>query len=275
MSCSSSGSSVRVANAQKAFELLQQASGIAKNSADQGLKERFDKIARVLGDDSKNIRFTYCRDNALLHDHVASIVKAVELDHALKAVWREFLRNIHGVEVCYPDGHQRMTLNFLPEISCLDSSKMPAVSIVDLDSKISPVDRDAIWEIQNESFGAYELPSRKEFETWYQNSSHTLLVARDEHTNLIEGFLLACEQDDVLEIAILARRANAAKRGVGSQLLTEVIKRKSTAKILLCVRESHEVAIKLYKQFGFVESGHQAALKACPVERDVVMIRQF
>lgn len=149
------------------------------------------------------------------------------------------------------------------------------IAPLDVSNEISQEDKDAIWDIQNESFGAYELPPRKDFETWYQQDSQTLLVARDKRTGSIIGFLLFNGNESQLDLNILARKANAAKRSIGTLLLDKFITDycQSGVKASLCVRESHSGAQTLYRKFGFKDAGYTTPQRACPMERDLIMIR--
>lgn len=246
-------------------KILDKTEELIKNNDD------LTKIRKII---SNNLSFKYCRENAQLHDSVSHIAKEACSNPDLKQIWGEFLKTINGLAVRYPDGKQIVTLDFSPEFHLLETNLIPKVKI-EIGKEITQIDKDVIWSIQNEAFGNYELPSRENFENWYLSDSQSLLTARDEVTGSILGFLLFCRNRNHLAVNILARKANAAKRGIGNQLMETFITSyvKPADSVSLCVRESHTSAQSLYRKFGFQDDGYEVPQKACPMERDLKMIR--
>lgn len=65
---------------------------------------------------------------------------------------------------------------------------------------------------------------------------------------------------DELHIATIATRPDFRKQGIGKKLLTHALKSardEGVTRSFLEVRESNEVAINMYKSFGFVEDGRR------------------
>ncbi|MCH9626343.1 MAG: hypothetical protein S4CHLAM123_15400 [Chlamydiales bacterium] len=222
-----------------------------------------------------NFAFSYSRDHANLHDELTGITKKMENYPQLQEIWLDFLRSIHNQEFLYPDQKQITLLDVAPEMSYLQNpiaSNIQVTKTTDFDVK----DKEAIWEIANESFGAVELPLKESFELWYTSSSVGCLTARDEQTSSILGLLLFANTESEMKVNIVARKANAAKRGIGSKLMKSLIKDHlpEGKKITLCVRESHTSAQTFYRSFGFKDSHLiDPADEACPWEQDLVMIR--
>jgi len=222
-----------------------------------------------------NFAFSYSRDHANLHDELTGITKKIKNYPQLQQIWLDFLYSIHNQEFLYPDKKQTTLLDVTPEMSYLQNSIASNIQITkttDFDAK----DKEAIWEIANESFGAVELPLKESFELWYTSSSVSCLTARDEQNSSILGLLLFANTESEVKVNIVARKANAAKRGIGFKLMETLIKDHlpKGKKITLCVRESHTSAQTFYRSFGF-EDSHliDPADEACPWEKDLVMIR--
>ena len=102
-------------------------------------------------------------------------------------------------------------------------------------------------------------------------------------------FLVACEADQVLgyvgvyctadegEITNVAVAPSARRRGVGQELLADLIRRlaqKKIYRIVLEVRVSNEPAIRLYEKQGFVTMGTRKNFYEKPTEDAYVMVRQ-
>lgn len=222
-----------------------------------------------------NFVFSYSRDHANLHDELMGITHKIKDYPQLKEIWSNFLSSIHDQEFLYPDKKQTTLLDVAPEINYLQNqvdSNIQITKTTDFDAK----DKEAIWKIANESFGTVELFSKEFFESWYTSSSVVCLTARDEQDGSILGLLLFADTKSEVKVNIVARKANAAKRGIGFKLMDTLIKDylPKGKKTTLCVRESHTSAQKFYKSFGFEDSHLTDSMEeACPKEQDLVMIR--
>ena len=101
------------------------------------------------------------------------------------------------------------------------------------------------------------------------------LVAYEEETLL--GYVgIYCTSDEG-EITNVAVAPSARRRGVGQELLAELIGRlaqKEIYRIVLEVRVSNEPAIRLYEKQGFATMGKRKNFYEKPTEDAYVMVRQ-
>lgn len=262
---------------EKAFELLGAIEKLVSDSS--SLSRHLAEIQRILSNDAAIPSFKYSRDHAQLHDSVSSLAIAASTHRELKEILTCFLDTLQNFIMHYPDGEQVVNLDFSYERHLIESLKTPEIEIeaLDLSLPFSEEDKDAIWLIQNESFGTYELPPRTDFENWIKKESHTLLVTRNKITHSIVGILLFETNKDSLDLYILARNASIAKCGIGTQLMNYFITHylPEGLPISLSVRESHHHAQNFYRKFGFEETGQSSLPRqACPMERDLKMTRK-
>jgi ribosomal-protein-alanine N-acetyltransferase len=111
-----------------------------------------------------------------------------------------------------------------------------------------------------------------DFPAELQRSYGLLRVARSEHEVL--GFLLAWRAADELHLTDLGVSASQRRRGVGRQLVSELLAegRASAARVVLLeVRAGNGPALALYGAFGFVELDRRARYYADTGEDAVVM----
>jgi ribosomal-protein-alanine N-acetyltransferase len=94
-----------------------------------------------------------------------------------------------------------------------------------------------------------------------------LLVAED--ADVFRGFICAQAMAGEWEIENVVVASESQRRGVGSHLLAELIRRARVAlasAILLEVRESNATARRLYQKFGFREVGRRRLYYIEPIE---------
>lgn len=118
--------------------------------------------------------------------------------------------------------------------------------------KILPMttdDLDEVMRIEEESFS---FPWKREYFLYdLSRAGASCLVAKND--NLL-GYIIAWEIDEELHIANIAVASQHRRKGIGSKLLAEIIRRSKDSpvkKIFLEVRVSNTIAQAFYKKFGF------------------------
>ena len=122
----------------------------------------------------------------------------------------------------------------------------------------------------------FSMPwSAQGFEDTLCREDVLFLVAREEDHVL--GYVgVDCTADEG-EITNVAVAPSVRRRGVGQELLSELIGRlaqKEIYRIVLEVRVSNEPAIRLYENQGFVTMGKRKNFYEKPVEDAYVMVRE-
>lgn len=91
----------------------------------------------------------------------------------------------------------------------------------------------------------------------------------------VKGFIVAQVLGDEWEIENIVVAASAQRRGLGSELVKELLNRardRGARAIFLEVRESNRAARELYTRSGFVEAGRRRSYYANPPE-DALLFR--
>lgn len=99
-----------------------------------------------------------------------------------------------------------------------------------------------------------------------------LVVAENDH---MLGFLVGREVAGEWEIENVAVTGSARRRGLGSRLLGEFLKRvqaRGGRNVFLEVRESNLAARKLYEKWAFIEAGRRKSYYHDPAE-DALLLR--
>lgn len=120
--------------------------------------------------------------------------------------------------------------------------------------KMTPMDIDAIMQIENESF---TLPwSRDAYLGELKNSFANYLVGDYEGEVIgYGGIWVVFEEAHITNVAVAPKYRNAK---VGHALMAEmerIARQKKATRILLEVRPSNVAALALYRGMGYIESG--------------------
>lgn len=212
---------------------------------------------------SNPIIFANHRDNHELHDMVTDITLHARNIPALQKIWGVFLDKMHLKQAQHPCGSV-IKLDFSPEKLYLNDSKLQPgrvkVHKVEVSSKGLNKILKEIIEIELDSFSKFEAYSLSYFRGRLQkNDDMLLLIAQDEKSQHVEGYMMAQLEGSIWHICSIARRANAAKRGVARELFREFISNHMPVKapIILECREGNAAAIKVYEEFGFKQNANK------------------
>jgi [ribosomal protein S18]-alanine N-acetyltransferase len=88
---------------------------------------------------------------------------------------------------------------------------------------------------------------------------------------------LYCVEDE-MQIGNIAVSPDFQNRGVGAKLMQRIVEdaqKMKIAHIYLEVRQSNEIAIKLYLKFGFVISGRRRLYYQHPTEDALIMVKEI
>jgi ribosomal-protein-alanine N-acetyltransferase len=102
------------------------------------------------------------------------------------------------------------------------------------------------------------------------------LVAEEPGQERLIGFLVAKMVIPESELETIAVAADAQGAGVGGLLIDAMIEellKKQVAEVHLEVRNSNERARRLYRRYGFGETGRRAGYYSDPIEDAVLMSR--
>ena len=116
--------------------------------------------------------------------------------------------------------------------------------------------------------------SREQYERVFGGDSPRREAWVIEET-VVEGFLVAHEIAGEWEIENIAVAGPARRRGLGTRLLGEFLRRaqaEGATAIFLEVRESNHAACALYEKWAFIESGRRPRYYAQP-EEDAIVYR--
>lgn len=112
----------------------------------------------------------------------------------------------------------------------------------------------------------------EDFKNAVKNSDFYIVIAKSEAEKI--GFLFArniSEESELLNIFVSQKFRN---KGIGNKLINNyvnLLKDRSIEKIWLEVRESNSVAIKFYKNIGFVNCNVRKNYYSEPVENAIIM----
>jgi ribosomal-protein-alanine N-acetyltransferase len=111
-----------------------------------------------------------------------------------------------------------------------------------------PSDMDRILEIEAQAFPKSPY-SRGIFTSLYRSNPRTFLVYGDEE---ILGYLVYTLEGHIISIAVDPRHR---RKGIGSQLVREVVRNSTGEFIWVEVRESNAGAQAFYEKLGFRKQG--------------------
>lgn len=241
------------------------------NDSLKNVQTQLKKVEQILS--YRGLAVNEAFENHALHDCMTDITIQAKNNESSKKTWGVFLEAMDNLKLIYPGG-KCVKLDTSPEKLLLAGSELKdqkiVVEMLSPDSLELKKINDEIFEIFNESF-ANKTSSRDILEILNRYYSFSFVVAKDETTQkvlgfsavqLINGMIQKFLGDSVIEsegsvrpkwlIGSFARKANAAKRGVATQMmkfLTEQVFNKQPS--YLQVRTNNDQAIKLYENFGF------------------------
>src|SRR5690348_3641060 len=139
----------------------------------------------------------------------------------------------------------------------------------------TPADAAAIVAIENEAASAAHWSPAQYAGILAHDSQRVCLVLEDESRVL--GFVVARLVEKECELENIAVAAPAQRRGLGSALITGLVKEARSRKaeaIFLEVRESNTAALRLYGKCGFIETGRRKSYYSDPRE-DAILYTQI
>jgi ribosomal-protein-alanine N-acetyltransferase len=122
------------------------------------------------------------------------------------------------------------------------------LTIERLDRPVSAPDRDAILDLEGESFSNPWTPQT--FDVMLSSPASRVYVVRGEGAGIV-GFCGCWVFGDELHINTVAVRGKWRRQGVGYELLTHVLADTGAVRATLEVRRSNAAAIALYEKLGF------------------------
>ncbi len=213
-------------------------------SAVKSLKEFFLSPLKEFGQ-------TY--QNHLLHNEITVITEAVDRNRPdVIKVWKAFLTHLHQKPIINADG-RTIKLDFSMELKLLETGKKPEPTCERLEPR-NPAhlaDFEEIERIQEESFGVIGT---------FKKEALMAILMRDRenrcYVSRIEGKVVAFawmrKDVDGMHISGIARRPQAARLGIGDQLMNALLSelRGHNPPVTLFVRQSNP-AKALYERCGF------------------------
>lgn len=111
------------------------------------------------------------------------------------------------------------------------------------------------------------------FATVPASPQRLILVAVEEESLAVAGFLIARHVSVEWELENVVVAAEARGKGIATRLLADLLSRAQMSKsetVFLEVRESNTPARRLYEKIGFVETGRRKLYYANPLEGAVL-----
>jgi ribosomal protein S18 acetylase RimI-like enzyme len=211
----------------------------------RSLDEIVESIQNLV--DQGNIHFAAARELHALHHNLTVLTDNPEYHDTTRA----FFDALDGREAFHPDG-TRVVLDFSIERARLN--KTPINFKVEKLTEETPTfqqDIDQLIALETESFGASEARSRDTL-IGYGKEPNCIYIARREGSQEILGYLFAREEKRRIYISGVARKAGAARMGVGESIFRDFLQARPNAKpVELDVRAGNKPAIALYQRQGF------------------------
>lgn len=229
----------------------------------------------------KHFSFAAPRDNHALHDRVTEIALLAREQPALQKVWGAFVFALHQKRVTYPDG-RTLVLDFSSEIDLLKKKAQADIAIQYISGRLQDEEVEEIVAVEAESFSDGERWGPAGYAALKHSPDFRMLLARDAKTAKLLGYIgfffepVPIGDSPVLHIATVARRANAAKRGVATKLLTELFQKHCPKESPAClsVRDGNAAAKRLYENYGFKPAYYTKNVYPFPNERELRMWRE-
>jgi ribosomal-protein-alanine N-acetyltransferase len=140
--------------------------------------------------------------------------------------------------------------------------------------KMSETDLDDVVEIEKAVFAD---PWPKSAFKYDLKSEYAILpVAKID--GKVAGYANLYYVEDELQIGNIAVAPTFQQRGIGALIMQHIVEeavRLKIAHIYLEVRQSNEIAHKLYLKFGFVISGRRRLYYSHPTEDALIMVKEM
>ena len=137
---------------------------------------------------------------------------------------------------------------------------------------MQPEDVDEVVKIEQQSFS--DPWSKYNFTAELELPFSWVWVAKIK--NELVGYCSCWEIEGELQIANLAVHPDFRNRGIGKNILQEILNRacqRKVKKVTLEVRESNQFGLKLYQAFGFTEVGRRKKYYRKPTEDGLILAK--
>jgi ribosomal-protein-alanine N-acetyltransferase len=141
----------------------------------------------------------------------------------------------------------------------------------------TPADIPAMMRLVSHSATAAHW-SREQYDRGFGEGTPRRVALVIEETETLQGFLVAHEVATEWEIENIAVAGAARRRGLGTRLLGEFLKRvqaEGASSVFLEVRESNRAARLLYEKWSFEESGRRSGYYTQPQEDAIIYRLSF
>lgn len=147
----------------------------------------------------------------------------------------------------------------------------------DKEIKIAPLTESDLYAVSELEKANFSLPfSEKALNELFTNTSWHFLGAKQD--NVLVGYIIFYTIIDETEIVNVCVRSDLRGLGIGRALLTRTValcRKGGTKKLMLEVRKSNSVAIKLYESLGFIPVGVSKNHYKLPTEDAILMNLEF
>lgn len=203
-------------------------------------------------------QFHQTYQNHDLHQLISRVTPNISPDRPdVLKVWEAFLKHLDKSKVLNADG-EWIELDFSLELERLQKKEVAAAPVEWLNTSSSQLDEDLeqIEKLESVSFGKGYTATKEKFkEILATIPGSGIAVIRKKGTNEILGFSLLYPEGNSICLSGIARKPGATDLAIGKSLMKAIIDRYPPYQPMhLHVRQSNQIAIQLYKQFGFIES---------------------
>jgi ribosomal protein S18 acetylase RimI-like enzyme len=245
--------------------------------------EKFEKTVKKVNKLISNnwIKMNYTHDNHALHDEVTSLTFKLRNNTPYCKIWQTFLSCIDKKTALYPDD-SRIYLDYSVEIDYLNEpNKNPVeIEVKKIKTSTKNLNRviDEVYNIERESFDIACQYPKDTLMKLIKKSNIFFLIARNKINKEVQGCLIAevsfVDSKSNFHITSLARKANAAKCGVATQLLNHFLNIYAThLPVTLQVRKGNSPAIHLYQKMNFKVTKEYPSYYSYPTEDALFMVR--
>ncbi len=197
-------------------------------------------------------KFGHHYDHHLLHSELTAVTQAIDPQRqdVIKA-WLQFLKHLNGSAITNADGD---ITPFSTEVQqALFSGKRLIVEHQWLSGwgGYDEDDLEQIAELSKSSFGKHDAFTKEQLEaTLSQSKPSGCMVAREQNTGKILGYGFYYIENGILHIPQIARKPEAARLGIGLEILTEILRYNKGQNIQVTLRAQNPF-IRRLQNFGF------------------------